>query len=160
MNIWEITEKLNELASDITPFKDLQIIRAGINGWGRPRTYKIFSKSTIFEKGSIYAFHDGGRSETQFNIGVENFEGKEIFRYGICFSLEPNQSQPDPVNYLTPKIKAFNKFFQDNALFFDNLLLWHYNKPGHTGRSNDFAVKLIPGGMDSLGQFYIYRVLF
>ncbi|HMH32774.1 MAG TPA: hypothetical protein VK543_07075 [Puia sp.] len=87
MNIFEIAHRLNVLATATAGFKDLQLIRSKLKGLNHPRTYRIFSKATIFGKDDDYAFHDGGRSELQFNIGVENTGEKEIFRYGLAFPL-------------------------------------------------------------------------
>jgi len=153
MDIIEITNKLNELAADTNSFKNLQIIRSELRNLDRPRTYKIFSASTVFEGDGAYAFHDGGRSEIQFNIGIEDFEGDEIFRYGLGFSLEPNQSQPDPINYLTPKIYAFNEFIRNDAGLLNGLSLWHYQHENTHARTPDFPISEIPNDWIKWGNF-------
>jgi hypothetical protein len=59
-----IAEKLNYLASDyeIGKFQD---IRKEIKGLKKKHSSYLFSSMTIFED---YAFHDGGRTEIQYNI--------------------------------------------------------------------------------------------
>ncbi|HYG08171.1 MAG TPA: hypothetical protein VD865_17410, partial [Stenotrophomonas sp.] len=54
---------------------------------------------------SGFSFHQGGRSELQFNVG---FEDDRYFRYGVAFSLEPDRNLRDPVSVLAPKIRRFN----------------------------------------------------
>ncbi|PZR02193.1 MAG: hypothetical protein DI539_27855, partial [Flavobacterium psychrophilum] len=144
MNIHQITDKLNQLAANTESFRNLQTVRAALKGLESPRTYKIFSRSTVFDGEDAYAFHDGGRSELQFNIGVEYLNDTEIFRYGVGFSLSPNQSQPDPINYITPKIYAFNKFVKSNVEAFSGLHLWHYDPEGIWSRTPDFPMSEIP----------------
>ncbi|WP_143708758.1 hypothetical protein [[Flexibacter] sp. ATCC 35208] len=75
---------------------------------------------------------------------MEDQNGKNIFRYGVGFSLSPNRSQPDPINYLTPKILAFNEFIKENPDFFNGLFLWHYPNRPKRHRSADFPVTAIP----------------
>lgn len=155
MDIKEITDQINTLATKAESLRDLQVFRAELNGWERPRTYKIFSQSTIFNAEDIYAFHDGGRSELQFNVGVEYMGNETLFRYGLAFSLEPNQSQPDPLNFLTPKIYAFNDFVGKNPDFLTGLSLWNYRDAGHVGRSIDYPVMHIPETWIRWGNFIV-----
>lgn len=144
MDIFKITKTINVLASSTGSLKELQIIRAMLHKMERPRTYQIFSAATVFGGDENYAFHDGGRSEIQFNIGVERTEDGEIFRYGLGFSIEPNRNQSDPINYLTPKIFAFNEFIGNNIILFDGLSLWHYNNEDRHARTQDFPPSEIP----------------
>ncbi len=61
-----------------------------------------------------WAFHYGGRSEIQYNIGFED----EGFRFGLAFSLETSQTLPD-INLLKPKIKKLNTLYEEKPeLFF------------------------------------------
>jgi len=71
----------------------LQSIRKNIKGLQRRASSKIFHKRTIFpsEEGG-FCFHDGGRTELQFNIAYENYDNRRVFRHGLAFSLELGQS--------------------------------------------------------------------
>jgi len=164
MNINEIADKLNELAKATSNLSKLQPLRAELKGLIHPRTYKIFSASTVFDGDDIYAFHDGGRSEIQFNVGLEYLDDQEIFRYGLGFSLEPNQSQSDPVNFLTPKIRALNDYINNDPSLLEDLLMWHYKEPSHDGRSNNFRIAPIPddwivwGNFIFLGKYFVKGV--
>lgn len=72
---------------------------------------------------SGYAFHKGGRSELQFNIGFE--EGGAWFRFGVAFGIQPGQSLPDPEVVLRPKIERFNAVLRGPHDYAD-LQMWHY----------------------------------
>src|SRR4030067_3584132 len=87
MEIKRIALELNELSRS-HPIGHLQELRARLKG--KTRTHKIFV--TDF---ADYAFHDGGRHELQFNIGAEEIEGREVFRYGVAFSLETSRSRSE-----------------------------------------------------------------
>ncbi len=69
LNIEVLAERINDAAT-VYQVGELQQLRAKLHG-KRARTTKIFHKGTIFPK---YAFHDGGRTELQFNIGIESRE--------------------------------------------------------------------------------------
>gem|GEM_PF-509306 len=72
---------------------------------------------------SGYAFHKGGRSELQFNIGFE--EGGAWFRFGVAFGIQPGQSLPDPEAVLRPKIERFNAAIR-GGIDTAGLEMWHY----------------------------------
>lgn len=76
MDFREIVGRLNQLAIHSKVLKDLQIIRKQLRGLTRPGTYKIFNQRSTFNDDIPYAFHDGGRSELQFNVAVETYEDK------------------------------------------------------------------------------------
>ena len=105
----------------------LQSLREQLRG--RPtRTSKVFSAATTFED---YAFHDGGRHEIQFNIGLET-RGEpesEVFRYGVAFSLETSRAHPDP-SELFPKIDRFNYYIRTESQTFPDFRLWCWSKKG------------------------------
>ena len=66
---------------------------------------KLASKSLFGEiRDGGYAFHIGGFKELQFNLGWHDNK----FRYGLAFSIQENQSLPDPVSELKPFIDFFN----------------------------------------------------
>jgi hypothetical protein len=118
----KIIESLNELAiSNAFAIGGLQQKRAA----GKKRAFaKIFTGHSIFDR---YAFHTGGRSEIQFNIGVEEHgDGEKWFRYGLAFSLEGSINLQDPVGTFAPRIQAFNKYVRENSATLNDILLWKH----------------------------------
>lgn len=106
-------ETLQEIISALdqklqpTPLADFYVMRKRLKGgrdWGKP-LFQVVSDATSPRNG--WAFHQGGRTELQFNIGFES-DG-ELFRYGAAFSLEPGVNLPDPVASLSPAIAKFNQ---------------------------------------------------
>jgi hypothetical protein len=126
MKISEAARVLNERAGSYDIGR-LQSLRKQMRG--RPsRTSKVFSKTTIFEG---YAYHDGGRQEIQFNIGIET-RGEpetEVFRYGVAFSLESSRAQTDP-SELIPKIERFNYYIRTECQAFPDFRIWCDSKKG------------------------------
>jgi hypothetical protein len=61
-----------------------------------------------------YTFHKGGRTELQFNLGLEGGPEGPDFRYGVAFSFEPSQSLPS-IEPLIPKVARFNEYVRENA---------------------------------------------
>src|SRR5206468_1487151 len=82
----------------------LQEIRKELKGKSRVTWHGIFHQKTIREKDG-YAFHYGGRTELQFNIG---FEPHDMFRHGVAFSFETSQTLPDP-DVLLLNAQRFNE---------------------------------------------------
>jgi hypothetical protein len=85
----------------------LQQFRANLHR-RRARTRKLFHPATIFDH---YAFHDGGRTELQYNIGLESYDGDRWWRHGVAFSFERSQTLPDP-SVLIPKVERFNAWLR------------------------------------------------
>src|SRR5450759_1167097 len=97
------------------PIGSLQEIRASLKGLSCKPGHDIFSPKTTKDD---WAFHYGGRSELQFNIGeLSNSRG---FRFGVAFSFEPSRTMPLPVLFdvLAPKVRLFNDFMELNAEHF------------------------------------------
>lgn len=120
-----ISELANAINNNLTghAMANFQYLRKELKGLQRPKTLKIFSDETIDPNGK-WAFHDGGRSEIQYNIGWE--EGK--IRYGLAFSLEPSQTLPNP-SILFHKVHQLNCLIEEKPELFDKLSLWSwYNK--------------------------------
>jgi len=117
-----IAKKLNKLSSnyEIGKFQD---IRKEIKGIKRKHTSNLFSSMTIFNE---FAFHDGGRTEIQYNIG---YEENNLLRYGLAFSLEPNQTLPD-VSILYPQIRRYNYLFISRPELFTGYKFWYHNEKG------------------------------
>jgi hypothetical protein len=98
-------------------------LRAKLHG-KRARTQDIFHKGTIFPKGDEgYAFHDGGRTELQFNIGVHTPGNERCWRYGVAFEFGKNRNLPDP-NLLRPKVRRFNEWVRANADLLRGFRMW------------------------------------
>jgi hypothetical protein len=117
MTITDIAEELNNLA-DGRPIGTLQSLRKQRLG-RRTATHKLFADKSIFEDNG-YAYHIGGRSELQYNIGFE----EKGFRYGVAFSMEPSFSFPN-IDALLPNVARFNEFFRVYPDEFSDLLMWH-----------------------------------
>jgi hypothetical protein len=102
----------------------LQKIRRVLKPKKRLPTQKIFSRLTTKDD---YAFHHGGRTELQFNVGVETVDGATYVRHGVAFSLEPSQTLPS-IDVLIPKVRRLNEFFQVHPDHFGDLRMWHYER--------------------------------
>jgi hypothetical protein len=110
---------------------ELQIIRAGLKGQARRPGTNIFRSQTIEED---WAFHYGGRSELQFNIGREDvFEGIEL-RHGVAFSFELSQTLPS-IDVLIPKVRHFDDYLRANPEAFAEMRMWHQRGQGPAVRS-------------------------
>jgi len=121
LTIRNLANRINKAAPDYA-IGGLQELRAELHG-KRKATSAIFSSRTIFPR---YAFHYGGRSELQFNIGQEDDEGKR-WRHGVAFDFEPSQSLPDPVATLAPKVDRFNEWINANRGKIRNFKMWHFD---------------------------------
>ncbi len=122
MQLTPIVEKIERIASG-HPFGKLQEIRNRIKNIGRVH-HRIFQLQSIFEKGDwSYAFHYGGRSELQFNVGFED-EG-QVLRHGVAFSFERNRNFTD-LDVLRPAVSRFNDFISTHSDRFSDFSMWHF----------------------------------
>ena len=145
MEIKTIASELNKLSRS-HPIGHLQELRARFRG--KTRTNKIFV--TDFPD---YAFHDGGKHELQFNIGTEEIEGRQVFRYGVAFSLETSRSHPD-ISGLFPKIERFNYYIRTNPDAFPGSLMWYHTGPQKSRiRSSEFYPRPIGPDLAQKGNF-------
>ena len=135
--IAEIAAEINEGAKD-HPIGELQSVRKDLRGLSRLPTSKIFNGNTIFEE---FAFHVGGRTELQFNIGIETITSIKYFRHGIAFSLERSQSLPK-IDPLIPRIARFNEFIRTYSDNLSQFRMWHFDESGD--RSHDYVPTPIP----------------
>jgi len=133
MDIKEITDILNLLSTNYK-IGNLQNIRRELKGLSKKASWGIFDYRTIFDD---YAFHVGGRTEFQFNIGYE--KDSNIFRFGIAFSLEQNQTLPN-IEVLFPKIDRFNLYLKSNPFIFSEMQMWYYNINGRSKNSEVIAI--------------------
>lgn len=132
----KIAEELNRL-SESHAIGALQDIRQDIKGLSRRAAKSIFTTKSIHEG---YAFHLGGRSELQFNIGWETVDGVRRFRHGVAFSLEPSQSLPS-IDPLVPKVSRFNEFVRTYPDELARFRMWHF---ASDVRSGNYGVSEIP----------------
>jgi len=123
MNIEEIALKINKIClAESHVFSSLQKIREKYYN-KRPNTWKPFVKKSIKAN---YAFHSGGREEMQFNIGEDYINGKNVFRYGIAFSLKENQSLKDAIGVFKNPVLQYNIFIKNYFDFFNGFSYWYY----------------------------------
>ena len=103
---------------------------------GKSREHTRFSADTIHgTDGENYAFHDGGRAELQFHVGVDEGPGnKRYWRHGVAFSFGRNQTLPDPT-VLHPKVDRFNDWVRTSGGLLKHFKMWDYHGP--IGRSKD-----------------------
>ena len=123
LTIESLAAQINEQATT-HPIGALQQLRTSVRG-KRSRTRKIFHKLTTFQK---YAFHDGGRTELQYNIGIESREDGDWWRHGLAFSFEPGQSLPNPM-ILLPKLDCFNEWMRLHDSELARFKMWHWAGP-------------------------------
>ncbi|MCH7688163.1 MAG: hypothetical protein IH899_16025 [Planctomycetes bacterium] len=105
-DIYAIVAELNGRSDDYA-IGGLQELRKTIKNFSRRPGKHIFSDQTTHDD---WAFHHGGRSELQFNIGQDG-SGGTMLRHGIAFSFEPSQTLPT-IDPLKPKVRLFNDFMQ------------------------------------------------
>lgn len=117
---------MEELAFEISdrakgrPIGAMQERRARRKGLTQPPA--LFDKRTIWDE---YAYHVGGRTELQFNIGYELSDGgKDIFRHGVAFSLQPNRNVD--VSIFRDRIRRFNRYLDDHPKAFNDLSMWYW----------------------------------
>jgi hypothetical protein len=120
-SIFEIATELNK-RSEGHPIGRLQHLRRELLRH-RVATHKLFDSRAIFDR---YAFHFGGRSELQFNIGFESVDNQEYLRHGVAFSLELNRNLPE-IDPLVPKIARFNEFLRVYPDVLSDLRMWYHS---------------------------------
>lgn len=121
MDVRTLAAQINDEAAGYS-IGDLQQLRAQLKRLKRAPGSAIFSERTTFDD---WAFHNGGRSELQFNIGSEQVSGSEIMRYGVAFSFETSRTLPS-IDVLVPKVALFNEYLRSNADLLSGLEMWHF----------------------------------
>jgi len=143
MELFEICESINNYIANNSPvLEKFQYFRRLAKN-KQKGVDAFFTQSSIKDE---YAFHYGGRSELQFNIGLD----KECFRFGLAFSLEPSQSYPEPEMLLENSINKFNKYVKDNYEVFKNYKMWYWDK---NDRSEIIKISEIPESWIQRGNF-------
>ena len=123
LTIRQIAEEINELAAT-HPIGELQQIRRKLKKSKGSSCKTIFgSKTTIFDDDD-YAYHHGGRSELQFNICIEDDDGK-LLRHGVAFSLELGRNLTS-IEVLIPKMRLFNEFLKANTEMLSKFEMWYF----------------------------------
>jgi hypothetical protein len=125
---------------------DLQDLRVKLGLTSRRPSRQIFDSRTTHE---TYAFHVGGRTELQFNIGSETRDSGPVIRHGVAFSLELSQTLPS-IQPLLPKVERFNDFVRNHPEEFPGFRMWHYDSEGFRG---DYSVAPIPPELVVPGTF-------
>jgi hypothetical protein len=120
VSIREVADELNRRCVSHA-IGQLQTFRRELRG-GRGPIQSLFDHRTISES---YAFHVGGRTELQFNIGIESIGGVKHLRHGVAFSLELTQSLPT-IEPLLPKIARFNEFLRSYPDVLTSFRMWHF----------------------------------
>jgi hypothetical protein len=130
-------------------FGGLQAIRQQIKGLER-RSHTIFKDSTIKEH---YAFHYGGRTELQFNIGFEEAEdGERYLRHGLAISLKRDASMTEITDEMLKRIARLNEFIGMRADEYTDFLMYNawYDSEEWSG---DHALRPIEPEIVKLGAF-------
>jgi hypothetical protein len=117
MTIPELANLINQYSTGYKIGK-LQSIRKELKEMDRTAGHTIFDERTVNDD---WAFHFGGRTEIQFNIGLE----KEGIRYGLAFSLEPSFTLPD-VSVLFPKVLKLNCLINEQPELFADYKMWYW----------------------------------
>jgi hypothetical protein len=107
---------LNERAQS-HPIGTLQVIL----GHRRGKNLFRIPSQTVTEE---WACHWGGRTELQFNIGLEG-DG-EALRHGVAFDFGSTISHPleEMRAVLDPKLRLFNKFLGRHSDLYPDMFLW------------------------------------
>jgi hypothetical protein len=106
-------------------------------------SYVALDPQTIHSR---WAFHHGGRSELQFNIGLETISQLNQLRHGVAFSFELSQALPD-IDVLIPKVRLFNDYLLLYPELYADMRMWHHRQ--HV-RSSDYSPgPILPELVDS-----------
>lgn len=117
IDIANIAEQLNDVLSD-SSMAEFQVERAARLGKSKPGARNLFSKRTTHDN---YAYHDGGRSELQFNFGMDS---PTVFRYGIGISLQKDRSLPNPIGSMSGRIRKINELVAAKPDLLHGLQMW------------------------------------
>ncbi|WP_452598907.1 hypothetical protein [Pontimicrobium sp. MEBiC01747] len=148
----EVIKKINKIAdSEKYELRNFQSNRAEKYN-RRISAYKFFNNNNSFVINNHYTYHFGGSNEFQFNISDEgDFEGQNIFRYGVAFSLQKSINTLNPTVDRLPEILRFNRFFKNNKNFFLGYKMWVFTKD--VGRTSAYEVRAIKKSEIKEGKF-------
>ena len=149
-SIASLAAEINKLAHE-RPIGELQQLRKRMKRLKRLPSRTIFQKDTTFDK---YAFHYGGRTELQFNIGRHKVNDREYLRHGVAISLEKSQSFHDIDDAVLTRIERFNEFIETYPDDFGGFLMYHTdNESKKKSWSGDYPVRAISPDIVRLGMF-------
>ena len=120
-SITDITNTIEEQAPDFA-FGELQAIRQRLKGlqW---HSNTIFKERTIRED---YAFHYGGRTELQFNIGFEHGDNNElVLRHGVAISLKRGASIHQIDDAILTRVARLNEYLESHADDFTDFFMYN-----------------------------------
>lgn len=153
LSLQEVVTEVNEGAHSRRTGK-LQEWRKDLRGFTKLPSATLFYAKV--DKDRDWAFHVGGLSELQFNVGFENVDGTRTFRHGVAFSLQPTREMPD-IDPMVPKIARFNEYLRIYSDAFEELTMWHWTPDN--GRSANYAVAPIPDELVVRGTFIFIGAL-
>ena len=142
-----LVEEVNRRLQD-RPVGQLQEMRRRVLGKQRLPSRKVFSIARV-STFKNYAFHVGGRTELQFNLGLEPRGEQDYLRHGVAFSFQKSQSLYD-IDQLGPWVEGFNSFFDKDEARYANLRLWQWSGDEP---SEDFPAGKIPNDWIQEGWF-------
>jgi hypothetical protein len=131
------------------PFGTLQERRRRIQNLDRRPSLVPFGSAND----EYWAFHIGGRTELQFNLGLEEGLPSGNLRYGVAFSFETSRSLPS-IDILLPKAARFNDFILEHPEDVAGLWMWHFGD-GREERTRvgPYAPRVISAGLFRHGVF-------
>ncbi len=119
-SIKEITNAIEKKASEFS-FGDFQSIRQQLKGKSTCSP-TIFTAKTTFTN---YAFHNGGRTELQFNVGYEsNEEESQQLRHGLAISLKIGHSITQIDEIILRRFARLNEFIESHAEEFADFFMY------------------------------------
>jgi len=146
LTLHQIITNVNE-AAHTRSVEDLQDWRMQQRGLTRLPSMTLFAPT--LKEDRDYAYHYGGLTELQFNVGFEPVNGTTAFRHGVAFSLQTTRVMPE-IAPLIPKIARFNEYFRIYPDSFEGLSMWHWFGDD---RSENYPVAAIPDGLVKAGTF-------
>lgn len=154
---WLQTPKLEEIVAAIESqaqghlFGRLHEIRRKLFGLSRA-SRTIFKSKSTFED---YAFHWGGRTELQFNVGFEYLDdGEQYLRHGVAISLQRNATFHDIDDAMLDRIERFNAYVRRHEVELDAFRMYHADDHDETGNwSGDYPVREIAPEIAKVGMF-------
>jgi hypothetical protein len=151
-----IVEELNRLAPAHKIGK-LSAIRRRLPGRRRPSD-ELFPLKTVNKDAPLAeqrAFHYGGRTELQFNVGFELIGGTLYFRHGVAFSLETSRffHEADIRRSLLPKILRYDDYVRCCGADFEDMRMWCWSKKGGPSRVPEMRVASFPAEWCDVGHF-------
>lgn len=149
-NIIDVTDAIEKLAPNYA-IGNLQRIRQQMKG--SDICYQnIFGKRTISEEGE-YAYHLGGRTELQFNVGFEDDgNGERKFRHGLAISLRGGRVLTQIDKTIRTRIARLNDYIEAHAEELSDFFMYEseYDTDEWSGHH---AVRPIPQEAIKLNMF-------